>query len=204
MITIDQLLSIDKNNMEEASKAISKDDLVQLVEWLSEKNDKIRYQAFLLLQARAEYSDEVYTFWDTFRGKLKSDNSYQRSIGLMLIGDNSKWDKEDKLKDTIDEYLLCLNDEKPITVRQCLQSLCKIVQCNSQLHMKIANAIMSINISEVKETMRKVTLTDILSVLAIIRKHGTTDEIEDFIFKALSGGILDKKAIKQVEAMMAL
>jgi hypothetical protein len=61
---------------------------------------------------------------------------------------------------------------------------------------------MSVNISDVKETMRKLILTDILSVLALIRKDQTTDEMEGYIFNALSGGILDKKAKKHIEEML--
>ncbi|OPZ94577.1 MAG: hypothetical protein BWY74_00457 [Firmicutes bacterium ADurb.Bin419] len=203
-MTVEQLLSIDKNNMKEASINIPKDDLAQLVEWLAEKDDKIRYQAFLLLQQRSQELDDVYPYWDTFRLKLKSDNSYQRSIGVMLIAENVKWDKDERITETIDEYLLLLYDEKPITVRQCIQSLCKVVKYNSRLHMKIANSIMSLDIPSIRQTMQKLVLTDILSVLAIIRSYKTSDEIEDYIFKAISGGVLDKKAIKQVEIMMGL
>lgn len=202
MLTVEQLLSFDKKNMQEISKTISKDDLPQLVQWLTEKDDTIRYQSFLLLQNRSLHFDDVYPFWNTFRQKLKSENSYQRSIGLMLIADNAKWDKDERLEDTIEEYLLLLNDEKPITVRQCIQSLCKIVPNKNQLHQKIANKIMAVNIADVKETMRKLILIDILGILAMIRKHQTNDEIENYIFQALTGGLLDKKSIKQVESML--
>ena len=195
-------MSIDKNNLQEASKAIDKNDLSQLVEWLSEKDDKIRYQSLLMLQNRSLYSDDVYPFWDIFRRKIKSENSYQRSIGLMLIADNAKWDKDNRIDGTIDEYLTLLNDEKPITVRQSIQSLRNIVPYKSHLHPKIANKIMSINISDIKETMRKLILLDILEILAVIRKHKSTDEIEGYIFNALSGQILDKKAKKQIESML--
>jgi len=82
MITIESMMSVDKGGLQEASKKLSKDDVPQLVEWLSLKDDDIRYQAFLLLQNRALFYDDVYPYWDTFRDKLKSTNSYQRSIGL--------------------------------------------------------------------------------------------------------------------------
>lgn len=201
MITKESLMAIMNENMEEAAKAVDKNDLPQLVEWLSEKDDNIRYKALLLLQNRSVYSDDVYPFWDIFCKKLKSDNSYQRSIGLMLIADNAKWDKDNKLDDIIDDYLVLLNDEKPITVRQCIQALCKIVPCKEHLHQKIADKIMSMNLLEVKETMRKLLLLDIISVLAVIRKYQTTDEIEKYILDALTGG-LDKKVKKQIEAML--
>ena len=200
MITIEKLLSIDKNEMGEASKTIDQNDIPQLVKWLSEKDDKIRYQALLLLQNRSLHNKDVYPFWDIFKNKLRSENSYQRSIGLMLIANNSKWDDENKLDDTIDNYLSLLDDEKPITVRQCIQALSDIIPYKSQMHHKIANRLMSINISDIKETMRKLTLIDILNILILIRKYNTTDEIESYIFNALSGEILDKKAKKQIES----
>jgi hypothetical protein len=95
---------------------------------VSLKDDNIRYQAFLILQSRSIFFNDVYSFWDTFRDKLKSDNSYKRSIGLMLIAENVRWDEQNRMEDTIDEYLKLLNDEKPITIRQCIQSLGKVAQ----------------------------------------------------------------------------
>lgn len=202
MITIEKLMSINENDLQEYSKTIDKDDLEQLIEWLSEKNDKIRYQSLLLLKNRSLYFDDVYQFWDEFREKLKSQNSYQRSIGAMLIADNAKWDKYNKLDDIIEEYFILLDDEKLITVRQCIQALQNIVPYKKQLHFKIASRIMAINICDIKETMRKPILLDILNVLAMIRKYQTTDEIDEYISNALLGGLLDKKSKKQIEAVL--
>lgn len=202
MITLESLMSIGKDNFMEASKTIDKNDLSQLVEWLSEKDDKIRYQALLILQNRSIYSDDLYPFWDIFKRKLKSENSYQRSIGLILISINTKWDNENRFDDCLDDYLFLLNDTKPITVRQCIQSLHNIVPYKKHLHIEIANKIMSINILDVKETMRKLILLDILEILALIRKYHSTDEIESYILNALSGQILDKKAKRQIESAL--
>jgi hypothetical protein len=202
MITLESLVSIDKNDLQEASKSIDKNDLPRIIEWLSEKDDRVRYQAFLLLQNRSLYCDDVYPFWEKFAVKLKSENSYQRSIGLMLIAENTKWDKANKLNDIMDEYFSILNDEKPITVRQCIQSFGKIIPYKNHLHLEIANKIMAINITEIKETMRKLILIDILSILAMIKKYQTNDDIENYIFHAHTSGLLDKKSIKQVESML--
>ncbi len=203
MYNLERLLSIDKNDMSEASKTINSDELRQLVELLSEKDDKIRYQSFLLLQNRSMNFDDVYSYWDTFCEKLKSENSYQRSIGLMLIAENAKWDKDNKIEKIIDEYLLHLNDDKPITIRQCIQSLQKIIPFKRQLHIKIADKLMALDVSSIKATMQKPILMDILGILIMIRKYRTNDEIEGYIFNALSGGLLDNKAIKQVESLLS-
>ncbi|HPF45128.1 MAG TPA: hypothetical protein PKV15_10545 [Syntrophomonadaceae bacterium] len=202
MITIEKLMSIEKDDLPEASKAIDISDLPQIVEWLSEKDDKIRYQALQLLQYRSRYSNDVYPFWDIFRLKLKSDNSYQRSIGVMLMAENAEWDLDNRMDDSLDEYLEVLHDEKPVTIRQCIQSLGKIVPYKPDLNKKIAAALMAVNLDKIKETMRKSILLDILNVLAIIRRDQTTAEIEAFIQNALSGELLDKKAKKQIEALL--
>lgn len=202
MITTQSLMSIDKNDLLETSKTIDNSDLPQIVEWLSEKDDKIRYQAFLMLQYRSQYLNDVYEFWDTFRNKLTSKNSYQRSIGLMLIAENTKWDLENRLLNIIDEYLALLNDEKPITIRQCIQSLSKIVPYKPDLYDKITEKLITFNFAAVKETMRKLIMLDILNILIIIRKAQKSDKIDNFILTALSGEILDKKSKKQIEAAL--
>ncbi len=202
MITIESMMSIDKGDLQEAAKRLSKDDIPQLVEWLSLKDDKIRYQAFLLLQNRSVFFDDVYPYWETFCDKLKNANSYQRSIGLMLVAENTKWDQENRIENAIDEYLELLNDEKPVTIRQCIQSLAKIAAIKPGLNNKIADRLISFNLMAIKETMRKSILLDSLNVLLIIRKKLRKDEIESFILKTLSGEVLDKKAKKQIEALL--
>lgn len=85
-----------------------------------------------------------------------------------------------------------------------LQTQSGIVPYKNHLHMKIANKLMSINIMDIRATMQKLILIDILEALAMIRKYQTNNEIESYILNALSGGVLDKKAAKQVEAMLRL
>jgi hypothetical protein len=202
MVSLEYIMSFAKNELQEASKTLNKDDILQLLEWLSLKDDNNRYQSFLLLQNRSQFFDDVYPYWDTFRTKLKSDNSYQRSIGLMLLAENAKWDVESKMEHTIDDYLNLLNDEKPITIRQCIQSLGKIAASKPELNNKIASCLTAFSLMDVKETMRKSILLDILTVLFGVRKELKTDEIEGFIHNALSGDILDKKSKKQMEALL--
>ncbi|HHW46938.1 MAG TPA: hypothetical protein GXX17_08585 [Clostridiales bacterium] len=199
MITIEKLISIKKENLLKFSKTLEEEDISQLVEWLTEKDDKLRYNSLLLLEHRSEEYDDVYPFWDIFCEKLRSTNSYQRSIGVMLIAANVKWDRENRIDNIIDDYLRILYDEKPITVRQCIQSLDKIVTYRTNLHNKVANELISIDIMGFKPTMRKLVLYDILNILVLIRKHNSSDEIDTYIIRALTGGLLDKKTIKQIE-----
>lgn len=106
------------------------------------------------------------------------------------------------MENTIGEYLKLLHDEKPITIRQCIQSLGKIVPYMLGLNGRIAESLVSFDLMAVKETMRKSILLDILNVLIIIRKSLKNEKVESFIFKALSGEVLDKKLKKQIEALL--
>lgn len=202
MITLESLMSISKCDLLQASIALKQAEIPLLIEWLTLKEDSHRYQTFLLLQNRSQFCDDVYPYWDIFRGKLKSDNSYHRSIGLILLAENVKWDNENKMEDTIDEYLMILNDEKPITVRQCIQALAKIVAKKPNLNEKISSKLIAYDLMAAKENMRKLILIDIMNILMIIRQNYKTDETESFIFHALSGEILDKKSKKQFEAFI--
>ena len=46
----------------------------------------------LLLQGRSLEFEDVYPYWDVLVEKLGSANSYQRSLRLMLIAENVRWD----------------------------------------------------------------------------------------------------------------
>lgn len=201
MIDFDSIMSISSSDIEGAAKALDKSDIPELVEWLALKDDAVRYKAFLLLQSRSASLNDVYPFWDVFREKLRSENSYQRSIGLMLIAENVRWDTGNRMEEITGDYLALLKDEKPITVRQCVQSLEKIVLKKTNLSDVIASALITFDVMAVKETMRKSILTNILNVLLLIRKEYKTDATESFIITALSGEILDKKTKKQIEGV---
>lgn len=196
------MMSLGKDQLPEAAITVDSSELPWLVETLSEKNDNIRYQAFLALQYRSRMMDDVYPFWDIFQAKLYDDNSYQRSIGMMLIAENVRWDTQDRITGTIGAFLEHLNDEKPITVRQCIQSLGIIHQYKPRLGDRIASELTAIDLMKFKETMRKSILLDTVHVLIAIRRNHNTDELDQFIMNALSGGILDSKTKKQIETML--
>ena len=202
MINADFLLSTEKDALPALSKLLTPDDLDLLVDWLVVKDDKLRYSSLLVLQSRSKDSDDLYKYWDVFSSKLQSDNSYQRSIGLMMIAANVKWDTDNRFEDTFNEFCALLNDEKPITVRQCIQSFEYIVPYKPQLCPKIAETLMGIDILNAKETMRKLFLIDIIDILLLIRQQGKTDEIEKYISDALLGGILDSKSRKSIQAKL--
>ncbi len=204
MMTKEQLAGMRKEDIPAVSAAVDAADLPVLAEWLTEKDDTVRYHAFLLLQSRSAATADVYPFWDRFSDMLKSANSYHRSIGLMLVAENAKWDELNKTDAVISDYLLLLHDEKPITVRQCIQSLGKIIPYKNQLLPVIADKLMSLDLSKIRETMRKSVLTDIVAALAEIQRIRPADKIGRYILDALTGGLLDKKAAKMIESKLSI
>jgi hypothetical protein len=134
--------------------------------------------------------------------KLGSPNSYQRSLGLMLAAANARWDEGGRLDEIFDGYLSLVDDEKPVTVRQCIQALCKIVPYKPHLHVRIVDRLISIDLTQRKETQRKILLLDILSVLILIRKARQDERIDRYILAAMTGGILDSKSKRSIEALL--
>lgn len=179
-------------------------DIPALIERLASAEDKIRYPAFLLLKERSAICADVYPFWDELDEKLTHENSYQRSIGVMLLSANAKHDAQGKLKQTLPRYLALLNDPKPITVRQCAQALPEILRAKPEYAEPIGNAILSVSLLDYKETMRKLILLDFLETLILVRSLSPSEALEAYFFSVLSGSILDEKAKKQLRARLAL
>ncbi len=202
MITREKIEKFNKEDLPEIALTLEKDDITQLVEWLAEKADEFRYHSFLLLLARSEKYSDVFPHWDIFVQKLGDTNSYQRNIGLRMIAENVRWDQQGKFDEICDFYLSFCDDEKPVTVRQCIQGLCSIVPFNTRCHATIAEKLMSIDILQRKETQQKLVLLDILSVLLLINEANPNQAILAYIHQALSGGLLDKKSKAMIEAQL--
>lgn len=197
MITKDFLCAFDKNAVADVAATLSPEDIECLVAWLAEKEDSVRYPSLLLLQERSSHTVDVFPYWDVFAEKLSSENSYQRSIGLMLLAGNAKWASLDETRAMLPDYLALLSDEKPITVRQCVQNLEKVITSHPDVGLAVAEKLTTLDLETVRESMRKLILTDILNVLLVIRETNRDEAIERYFLAALSGGILDAKLKKQ-------
>ena len=202
MLTRETIESCEKENLPSLAFTLEKADIATLVGWLIEKDDNFRYKCFLLLQSRSEQQPDVYPFWDMFVEKLQCENSYQRSLGLMLIAENTRWDQAGKFETIIETYLSLCDDEKPVTVRQCIQGLGKVVPCKPACHGRITEKLTAIDLMQRKETQRKLLLLDILSVLILIQKHRPDPQIERYLQNALTGGMLNPKEKKQIMSMI--
>lgn len=202
MLDLTALDTLPREQIPAAAQALSKEEIAALVGLLAEKNDAVRYSAFLLLQARSAEESDILPYWDTFLEKLSSENSYQRSIGLMLLAANARWDTAGRTEAALEQYLHALSDEKPITVRQCIQSLLLILPTHPDVCPAVVARLTAFDLAAQRETMRKSLLQDILEVLFAARALRPSDAIDQYIFAAVSGDLLDAKTKKKLLSRM--
>lgn len=168
IININELKVLSKEQVPTLSKKLASADIDFLVNLLSEKDDKLRYNAFLLLQAHSREKPSVYRYWDVLEEKLSSDNSYQRSIGVMLIADNVRWDNEGKFAKIINKYMTCGSDEKFITARQTIQGLETIVKSTDRYNDAIKQALVKLQFTKYKDNQQSLLKKDVSNALKAI------------------------------------
>ncbi len=168
---IDNLRAMDKSEIPTSAKSLSRPDIRFLVDTLTEKDSTVRYNAFLLLEAKSRLSPAVYEHWDKLEEKLGSDNSYQRSLGLMLISENVRWDKAGRFGKTIDQYLKCCADEKFITARQAIQGLTHILEATAAYDQQIRQHLSQMSILQYKDNQQRLLSKDIDAALKKIDKR---------------------------------
>jgi hypothetical protein len=202
MITAETIQAMEKDKVASLAPSLTGADIAQLVDWLAQTDNSFRYKCFLLLQARSQLAADVYPHWDVFAAKLNNENSYQRSLGLMLIAENTRWDQAGRFEAMVDRYLSLCDDEKPVTVRQCVQSLCTIVATQPNCLGRITDKLLSIDVAQRQESQRKILLMDILAVLAEIQQRRPDHRIMQYFYQAMTGEILDRQAKRAVAAML--
>jgi hypothetical protein len=192
----------DKDNILEFAASLTNEYIEFLVPLLAEKNDEIRYPAFLVLCERSRMNADVYPYWDVFVSKLSHENSYQRNIGVTLIGANIRWDEKKKFARIFQSFMSLCNDEKFITSRLTIQTIPLWAKYVPELLDKTVKELITINVKSLKESQRKLILIDIINALIAIREIKPSDQITHYLIEAMTGGLLDKKSVKQLETQV--
>lgn len=138
----------------------------QLVYETTLKDNKIRLNALKKLleitEEKIEWFEEVF---DDLMSRLESDNSYQRSIGMMLLCNLAKSDKDKKINKVLSDILQLFNDEKFITRRQTIQNIWKIAVTKNELSKKIVESLLKKYHDCVAEEHYNLIRLDIISTL---------------------------------------
>ncbi len=202
-VTLDALIFIPKEDIPSAAEALDAADIGALVKLLEEKADAPRYQALLLLADRSERHPDVFPYWPRFVAKLSNENSYQRSIGILLLAANARWAEASELDECLPLCLRLIGDEKPVTARQVISSLTEIARSQPSCAMPVVRALAEHDVFSVRESMRKSILLDICRALLKLRRLPGVRSIADSrLTDALSGEILDKASKKEIRGAM--
>lgn len=137
----------------------------ELVEGLKSSKHNEAYQCLKQLENESSQTSDVYPFFNVFVELLNSPNSYLRTRGIVLIAANSKWDTDYKIDEIIDSYLKHIEDEKPITARQCIQALPTISKYKPELKEDIKTALLRANPGRYAESMQSLVQKDIQKAL---------------------------------------
>ncbi len=195
---IAELILRGREEPEEYAATLTTEDIATLIPLLQEKDDALRYSAFLTLCARSKTTSDVMSYWETFEKKLTDENSYQRSIGLMLIAHNARWDTTGRFGGAFSGYMACCNDTSFVTRRQAIQSIQLWAPYAEEHLTAAANILMEIDVTACKETQRKLLLLDICTTLIFMAELAPQLEISGYLQRAITGGILDKKTAKRL------
>lgn len=121
-------------------------DIEKQVGLLTCSDNKQAYKVFKELLIISEESDVVYSYFDRFVEMMNNkENSYIRTRGLRLIAYNSKWDTQNQVNRIIESYLEHIEDDKPITARQCIKDTVIIAKYKPELIDTILKALITIH-----------------------------------------------------------
>ena len=142
------------------------------IEELSSTDDKIRLEALqATLKLTESKVDWIYEVWELLLKKLKHENSYQRSIGIMLLCNLAKSDTEDRLRFALDRLLAHTNDEKFITSRQCIQNTWKVAAANKSNRDKVLKHLEKRFVECADEKHHNLLRQDIIQSMVLLSKH---------------------------------
>lgn len=145
-------------------------DMRGLVEGLKNSDNEHAYSCLEQLEDESRRSAAVYSYFDAFAEMLEHPNSYIRARAIILIAANARWDARNRIDEVIDLYVKHVQDDSPITARQCIKALPSIVEYKPDLGAYVVNALYNADLMRYKESMQPLIARDIQKALEMINK----------------------------------
>jgi hypothetical protein len=169
---------------------------------LSSADEAVRFEAFQALCAvtdwPVEWAGEV---WDEFARRLDDDNSYQRTIGVVMLCNLAKSDKNDLMPSTFPSLLSHSHDASFITSRQCLQNLWKVAAAKPSLRDAVVDHLEQRFFESGAEKHANLLRLDVIQSLASLG-HATADDSFLDLARRLIAEEPAEKYRKQYEKML--
>ena len=135
------------------------------IENLYNEDNNSAYKTLLELETITTESNELYNYFNEFLEMLNNEKTFIRVRGFRLICSLAKWDNENRINKNIDIILSELEDEKGVSVRQCLEKLNLILMYKIELTDVIENKVRNLELTKYKDSMRSLIKKDIDYIL---------------------------------------
>ena len=128
---------------------------------LTEKNDRYACAIADQIIAESRETDRWYEYLDVFSALLDHPKSLVRNRALHILAENVRWDEGDRFDAILPSFLAHITDEKPITARQCIQTLAQVGEAKPRYIPEILSALHRADISKYTDSMRPLIEKDI-------------------------------------------
>ena len=126
----------------------------ELIAKLTTKDDKFACAIADKIIAESRENDTWYEYFDAFASLLNHPKSFVRNRALHILAANAQWDEENRFDAILPEFLSHVTDEKPITARQCIQTLAQVGLAKPRYIPQILDRFHSADLSRYKDSMR--------------------------------------------------
>ena len=145
------------------------DVIAEQVERLCSRDAREGCRALRELLSVCERSNDTYPYLERFIEMTDSENSYIRTRGLLLVVANAQWDTAHKIDGALDRLLSHILDPKPISARQFIAALPKLVEAREDLRDDVVRALRQADASHYSSSMRPLVEKDIHAALTEIQ-----------------------------------
>lgn len=149
-----------------------------IIAGLTTKDDKYACAIADKIISESQDSDEWYECFNAFASLLTHPKSLVRNRVLNILAANAQWDDENRFDAILDDYLVHITDEKPITARQCIKALAQVGMAKPQYIPRILSSFHGADLSKYKDSMRPLIEKDMRETERILteRKEAYYDE----------------------------
>jgi len=126
----------------------------EIIGKLTAKEDKYACAIADEIISESQVSDKWYEFFDEFVLLLNHPKSLVRNRVLYILAANAQWDDGNRFDAILDDYLVHITDEKPITARQCIKALAQVGKAKPQYIPRIIDCFRNADLSKYKDSMR--------------------------------------------------
>ncbi|MBN1974677.1 MAG: hypothetical protein JW787_13640 [Sedimentisphaerales bacterium] len=162
-------LNDKKLNIEAAVEIAMKDKKMrlELLENLLSKNETVRYNSSKILFSLTQKNPELlYDKWDDLVKFLDSDNTYHKLSAVLLMGNLTKADKDNKFEKIFNKFYSLLDDKSFITAAYVSQASGIIALAKPKLQTKITNKLLDIDKTHHEQERKDLAKASIIDTFA--------------------------------------